>query len=104
MICQINYNENEPEKIDEIINCEMINMSKERFNQNGNYYPPDWIKKRLSNYSARMSRYKLWRIVKNDEYYCMLKNRIEETEYKLGIHNPKAAIERDIKQLLKLYI
>ena len=55
-------------------------MSKERFNQNGNYYPPDWIKKQLSNYSFKFF---------NDTCdYIDNKRRIEITEFKLGIHNP----------------
>ena len=60
-------------------------MSKERFNQNGNYYPPDWIKEQLSNYSFKFF---------NDTYdYIDNKRRIEIIEWKLGIHNPDSDID-----------
>lgn len=60
-------------------------MSKERFNQNGNYYPPDWVKEQLSNYSFKFF---------NDTCdYIDNKRRIEITEFKLGIHNPYSNID-----------
>ena len=60
-------------------------MSKEQFNQNGNYYPPDWIKEQLSNYSFKFF---------NDTCdYIDNRIRIEIAEWKLGIHNPDSLID-----------
>ena len=59
-------------------------MSKEHFNQNGNYYPPDWIKEQLSNY--------LFKFFNDTCDYINNKRRIEIAEWQLGIHNPYSEI------------
>lgn len=60
-------------------------MSKERFNQNGNYYPTDWLKKQLSNYS--------FKFFCDTCDYLDNKRRIEIAEWKLGIYNPDSQID-----------
>ena len=59
-------------------------MSKVHFNQNGNYYPEDWVKKQLDEYSLKFF---------NDTCdYVDTKRKIEITEFKLGIYNPNSSI------------